>query len=90
MSFNICRGTLGSLAMFTAIGNASSRASRLTAQAHLETADGWDLWGDAAFALRLGHKITVERYDHAKQCFFRGLHSNAARGKGLRTALDAL
>jgi hypothetical protein len=27
MSFNICRGTLGSLAMFTAIRNASSRAS---------------------------------------------------------------
>jgi hypothetical protein len=25
MSFNICRGTLGSLAMFTAIRNASSR-----------------------------------------------------------------
>jgi hypothetical protein len=28
MSFNICRGTLGSLAMFTAIRNASSRNSR--------------------------------------------------------------
>jgi hypothetical protein len=28
MSFNICRGTLGSLAMFTAIRNASSRLSR--------------------------------------------------------------
>ena len=28
MSFNICRGTLGSLAMFTAIRNASSRDSR--------------------------------------------------------------
>jgi hypothetical protein len=27
MSFNICRGTLGSLAMFTAIRNASSRMS---------------------------------------------------------------
>ena len=27
MSFNICRGTLGSLAMFTAIRNASSRVS---------------------------------------------------------------
>jgi hypothetical protein len=27
MSFNICRGTLGSLAMFTAIRNASSRDS---------------------------------------------------------------
>jgi hypothetical protein len=27
MSFNICRGTLGSLAMFTAIRNASSRES---------------------------------------------------------------
>jgi hypothetical protein len=27
MSFNICRGTLGSLAMFTAIKNASSRVS---------------------------------------------------------------
>jgi hypothetical protein len=31
MSFNICRGTLGSLAMFTAIRNASSRVSRLAA-----------------------------------------------------------
>jgi hypothetical protein len=29
MSFNICCGTLGSLAMFTAIRNASSRVSRL-------------------------------------------------------------
>jgi hypothetical protein len=29
MSFNICRGTLGSLAMFTAIRNASSRDGRL-------------------------------------------------------------
>jgi hypothetical protein len=29
MSFNICRGTLGSLAMFTAIRNASSRVSTL-------------------------------------------------------------
>jgi len=29
MSFNIRRGTLGSLAMFTAIRNASSRVSRL-------------------------------------------------------------
>ena len=28
MSFNICRGTLGSLAMYTAIRNASSRDSR--------------------------------------------------------------
>jgi hypothetical protein len=28
MSFNICRGTLGSLAIFTAIRNASSRDSR--------------------------------------------------------------
>jgi hypothetical protein len=28
MSFNICRGTLGSLAMFTAIKNASSRDNR--------------------------------------------------------------
>ena len=28
MSFNICRGTLGTLAMFTAIRNASSRDSR--------------------------------------------------------------
>ena len=28
MSFNICRGTLGSLAMFTAMRNASSRDSR--------------------------------------------------------------
>ena len=28
MSFNICRGTLGSLAMFTAKRNASSRDSR--------------------------------------------------------------
>jgi hypothetical protein len=28
MSFNICRGTLGSLAMFTAIRKASSRDSR--------------------------------------------------------------
>ena len=28
MSFNICRGTLGSLAMFTANRNASSRVSR--------------------------------------------------------------
>jgi hypothetical protein len=28
MSFNICRGTLGSLAMFTAIRNASPRDSR--------------------------------------------------------------
>ena len=27
MSFNICRGTLGSLATFTAIRNASSRVS---------------------------------------------------------------
>jgi hypothetical protein len=27
MSFNICRGTIGSLAMFTAIRNASSRVS---------------------------------------------------------------
>jgi hypothetical protein len=27
MSFNICRGTLGSLAMFTAIRNASSLVS---------------------------------------------------------------
>jgi hypothetical protein len=27
MSFNICRGTLGSLAIFTAIWNASSRVS---------------------------------------------------------------
>jgi hypothetical protein len=27
MSFNICRGTLGSLAMFTAMTNASSRVS---------------------------------------------------------------
>jgi hypothetical protein len=27
MSFNVCRGTLGSLAMFTAIKNASSRVS---------------------------------------------------------------
>jgi len=27
MSFNICRGTLGSFAMFTAIRNASSRVS---------------------------------------------------------------
>ena len=27
MSFNICRGTLGSLAMFTAIRNALSRVS---------------------------------------------------------------
>jgi hypothetical protein len=31
MSFNICRGTLGSLAMFTAIRNASSRVSGFTA-----------------------------------------------------------
>jgi hypothetical protein len=32
MSFNICRGTFGSLAMFTAIRNASSRvgSARLT------------------------------------------------------------
>jgi len=29
MSFNICRGTLGSLAMFTAIRNASSRRQPL-------------------------------------------------------------
>jgi hypothetical protein len=29
MSFKICRGTLGSLAMFTAIRNASSHVSRL-------------------------------------------------------------
>jgi len=29
MSFNICRGTLGSLATFTAIRNASSHVSRL-------------------------------------------------------------
>jgi hypothetical protein len=28
MSFNICRGTLGSMAMFTATRNASSRDSR--------------------------------------------------------------
>ena len=28
MSFNICRGTFGSLAMFTAIRNGSSRDSR--------------------------------------------------------------
>jgi hypothetical protein len=28
MSFNICRGTLGSLAMLTAIRNASSRDNR--------------------------------------------------------------
>jgi hypothetical protein len=32
MSFNICRGTLGSLAMFTAIRNASSRDSRLSVE----------------------------------------------------------
>jgi hypothetical protein len=31
MSFNICRGTLGSLAMFTAVRNASSHVSRLAA-----------------------------------------------------------
>jgi len=31
MSFNICRGTLGSLARFTAIRNASSRDIRLAA-----------------------------------------------------------
>ena len=31
MSFNICRGTLGSLAMFTAIRNASSRVSSFAA-----------------------------------------------------------
>jgi len=31
MSFDICRGTLGSLAMFTGIRNASSRVSRLAA-----------------------------------------------------------
>jgi hypothetical protein len=30
MSFNICRGTLGTLAMFTAIRNASSRVSGVT------------------------------------------------------------
>ena len=29
MSFNICRGTLGSLAMFTAMRNASSRVQRV-------------------------------------------------------------
>jgi hypothetical protein len=55
-----------------------------------ETAHGWDLWGGSAFALRLSHKMTVERCNHAKQCFFPGLHSYAARGIGLRTALDAL
>jgi hypothetical protein len=32
MSFNICRGTLGSLAMFTAIRNASSRDSRFAVE----------------------------------------------------------
>jgi hypothetical protein len=31
MSFNICRGTLGSFAMLTAIRNASSRESRFAA-----------------------------------------------------------
>ena len=31
MSFRICRGTLGSLAMFTGIRNASSRDSRVAA-----------------------------------------------------------
>jgi hypothetical protein len=29
MSFNICRGTLGNFAMFTAMSNASSRGGRL-------------------------------------------------------------
>jgi hypothetical protein len=33
MSFNICRGTLGSLAMFTAIRNASSRVSSFAVEA---------------------------------------------------------
>jgi hypothetical protein len=32
MSFNICRGTLGSLAMVTAIRNASSRDSSLAVE----------------------------------------------------------
>jgi hypothetical protein len=40
MSFNICRGTLGSLAMFTAIRNASSR-EQLCGRPPVETADGW-------------------------------------------------
>ena len=31
MSFNICRGTLSTLAMFTAIRNASAHVSRLAA-----------------------------------------------------------
>jgi len=66
MSFNICRGTLGSLAIFTAIRNASSRVSSFLPSA----ADGWDLWGGAAFARRLGHKFTVGRHDHTKQRFF--------------------
>jgi hypothetical protein len=49
-----------------------------------------DLWGGSAFALRLGHKMTVGRYDHAKQRFFPGLRCCTARGKGLRTTFDAL
>jgi hypothetical protein len=69
MSFKVCRGTLGSLAMFTAIRNASSRVSSFAAD---RCRDGrWmDLWGGPAFALRLSHKIAVGRYDHAKQRFF--------------------
>jgi hypothetical protein len=35
MSFDICRGTLGSSAMLTAIRNASSRLSSFAASAYL-------------------------------------------------------
>jgi hypothetical protein len=50
MSFNICRGTLGSLAMFTAIRNASSRVRAAFGCGALSHRRGH--WG----AARLAHK----------------------------------
>jgi hypothetical protein len=62
---------------------------QLCARSHVETADGL-IYGEVPLSrCCLSHKIAMGRHDYAKQRFFSGLHSYAARGKGLRTALDA-
>ena len=61
MSFNICRGTLGSLAMFTAIRNVSSRVSSFA----LERRPG-SFSGDGVSAVRY-NDIGFEEKKH-EQC----------------------
>jgi hypothetical protein len=75
MSFNIRRGTLGSLAMHTAIRNASSRVS-------------WWAIADARVYWRLAERQPIQRYDFFPPQVIGGTSANAGnRARRRQTAI---